>query len=103
VARRRAALRVAQDGEGADHRRPRAARLRLRAHYRLMGPRPRRTDPPLTAATPAPTLAAFGLHCKQFRFLQLAMERELASMWELSFVVPPDHGMHATYLPALYF
>ena len=32
---------------------------------------------------------------------QLAMERELASMWELSFVVPPDHGMHAAYLPAL--
>jgi hypothetical protein len=25
-------------------------------------------------------------------FVQLAMERELASMWELSFVVPPDHG-----------
>lgn len=21
------------------------------------------------------------------------MERELASMWELSFVVPPDHGI----------
>jgi len=27
-----------------------------------------------------------------FGVLQLAMERELASMWELSFVVPPDHG-----------
>jgi hypothetical protein len=24
--------------------------------------------------------------------MQLAMERELASMWQLSFVVPPDHG-----------
>ena len=33
---------------------------------------------------------------------QLAMERELASMWELSFVVPPDHGMHATHLLPTY-
>jgi hypothetical protein len=35
-------------------------------------------------------------------FLQLAMERELASMWELSFVVPPDHGMHAALLSIAY-
>lgn len=27
-----------------------------------------------------------------FGFMQLAMERELASLWKLSFVVPPDHG-----------
>jgi hypothetical protein len=43
VARRRAAVRVAQDGERADQRRPRPARLRLRAHHRFLGPQPRRT------------------------------------------------------------